>query len=319
MVSMIRRAYMNNFQRKEIDQKAVRIVSSIKCSEMELIQTLQQVESLRIFQDFGFTSLFAYCTERLGLSEDRACTYIGVARLSKEIPTVKTAIERNELSISNARKLFKVITPQNEKAWLETAKHSSTRELQVLIATERPEEKVKESVKPIAESLFELRCSLSSNGEKLLTRALDLLSSKERKSLSRGEALEAVLEDFIKRHDPVKKAERALSRKEIKLPVARRVVQKGKRTAIPAAVGHVVVQQTQGQCTYRDFRGNRCSNRRWVDKHHVLEVSHGGTHTAENLTVLCSAHHRMVHKGPAFSHFFSSAIFSPRQRSHFRC
>ncbi len=291
---------MNNFQRKEIDQKAVRIVYSIKCSENELIEILQQVESLRIFEDFGLTSLFTYCTERLGLSEDRAFTYIGVARLAKEIPTVKAAIERNELSISNARKLVKVITPQNEKVWLETAKHSSTRELQVLIATERPEEKVIERVKPIAKSLFELRCSLSSNGEKLLTRALDLLSSKEKKSVSRGEALEAVLEDFIKRHDPVKKAERALSKKTTKLPVARRVVQEGKRTAIPAAVGHVVVHQAQGQCTYRDFRGARCSSRRWVDKHHVQEVRHGGLNTPENLTMFCSAHHRLVHKGIFF-------------------
>ena len=52
---------MGSLTRKEIDQKALRIVSNIKRSETGLIETLQDVEKYRIFEDFGLTSLFADC------------------------------------------------------------------------------------------------------------------------------------------------------------------------------------------------------------------------------------------------------------------
>ena len=216
--------------------------------------------------------------------------------MAKEIPAVKEAIENRELSITGAKKLVNVITPENKALWLEKAKSSSTRQLERDIAKEKPETKIKERVRPIAESLFELRCALSSNGEKLLTQALDLLSSKRKKAVHHGEAIEAILEEFVERHDPVKKAERALARKKTDELVARPTKKNGKRTAVSRPVAHIVTLAAQGQCVHVDYRGVRCSNRRWVQKHHHQEVSRGGLHTPENLTLLCSAHHRLVHR-----------------------
>jgi hypothetical protein len=40
-----------------------------------------------------------------------------------------------------------------------------------------------------------------------------------------------------------------------------------------------------------------CTNRLYVHAHHVHHWAHGGLTTADNLVLLCSAHHRLVHEG----------------------
>ena len=35
-----------------------------------------------------------------------------------------------------------------------------------------------------------------------------------------------------------------------------------------------------------------------IDRHHVINVAHGGLSEAGNLQLLCSGHHRMKHQSP---------------------
>jgi HNH endonuclease len=48
----------------------------------------------------------------------------------------------------------------------------------------------------------------------------------------------------------------------------------------------------EGRCR---FPG--CENRRWVDAHHILHWARGGETRLDNLVLLCSRHHRLVHEG----------------------
>jgi hypothetical protein len=276
--------------RKEIDNKAVRLSNDIKRNELELIETLQWVERLRIYEDFGLTSLFAYCFERLGISEDRSYTYMKIARKAVEVPALKQAIADDKLSLTNAKKLAKVITPENQSMWMEKGTTLSSRNLEKEIAKEKPEEKVKEKVKPLSESLYELRCTLSPKAVELLERTMDLL-----KKQNRGEVLENVLEEFVERHDPIKIAERAQKR-NAQPSVARPAYKNGKRTPTPKAMANEALRQAGGQCTHVDRRGVRCPNRRYLQNHHPHHVSGGGAHSPQNLSVLCSPHHAMHHR-----------------------
>ena len=70
---------------------------------------------------------------------------------------------------------------------------------------------------------------------------------------------------------------------------------KSKREAILAATSHKVILRVGCQCTHIDAEGNRCTSRRWLEVHHIVEVSKGGTNDLSNLTTLCSAHHRHLH------------------------
>ena len=70
------------------------------------------------------------------------------------------------------------------------------------------------------------------------------------------------------------------------------VLDVGRRTrAIPTAIKRALWLRDQG-CR---FPG--CANRRFVHGHHVRHWLHGGRTSLDNLLLLCSFHHRLVHEG----------------------
>ncbi len=69
------------------------------------------------------------------------------------------------------------------------------------------------------------------------------------------------------------------------------VVPEGKTRRIPGSLRRAV-RARDGGC-----RWPGCTQRRYVDVHHVTFVSAGGRTTLSNLTTLCKAHHRLVHEG----------------------
>ncbi len=61
------------------------------------------------------------------------------------------------------------------------------------------------------------------------------------------------------------------------------------------AMRKVVTAQAH-QCTYQDpWTQFRCDKERFLHIHHKLPVAKGGTNALDNLTLLCSAHHRLEH------------------------
>ncbi len=66
----------------------------------------------------------------------------------------------------------------------------------------------------------------------------------------------------------------------------------GRRTrAIPTAIRRALWIRDQG-CR---FPG--CSNKRFVHGHHLEHWLHGGRTSLDNLVMLCSFHHRLIHEG----------------------
>jgi hypothetical protein len=67
----------------------------------------------------------------------------------------------------------------------------------------------------------------------------------------------------------------------------------GRKTrAIPASIRRALDSRSGGHC---QFPG--CENRRWVDAHHIVHWARGGQTKIDNLVLLCSHHHRLVHEG----------------------
>lgn len=67
----------------------------------------------------------------------------------------------------------------------------------------------------------------------------------------------------------------------------------GRKTrAIPPSIRRAIDARDEGHC---QFPG--CENRRWVDAHHIVHWARGGQTKIDNLVLLCSRHHRLVHEG----------------------
>jgi len=71
-----------------------------------------------------------------------------------------------------------------------------------------------------------------------------------------------------------------------------RVLDVGRKTrAVPVAIRRALWSRDRG------CRFPMCSNRRFVHAHHVEHWVHGGSTSLDNLVLLCSFHHRLLHRG----------------------
>jgi hypothetical protein len=62
--------------------------------------------------------------------------------------------------------------------------------------------------------------------------------------------------------------------------------------SIPPALRRTVLRRDAGRC-----RVPGCRHATFVDVHHLVPRAGGGANVAENLVILCSAHHRAIHRG----------------------
>jgi 5-methylcytosine-specific restriction endonuclease McrA len=293
--------------------------------EAELMKIIKEIHQSKAFVTWGFTSLFDYCVQELKLSEASTSNFSAVAKKAKEVPSLSLAVETGELSISKARKIAPVVTKENHNQWLALAKTSTSREIEKAVAIAQPKLAVKETMRFVAENVISITTAFSEEESELLKRVMDIESQKTRKASSRKDALVAALKEYLEHHDPVLKAKRAEMRaqkkhmnsleqkasaikstvesKEISTHELRKSVPGQKplrhvpgvrRAVLPAALIHAVHMRDQRQCTHSQ-NNKRCGAIRWLDIHHIVPRSHGGKDILENLTTVCSAHHRMIH------------------------
>ncbi len=260
----------------QIHEEALELVSRYKKCEAELIAILQRINRHKVYQRLKCRSLFEYTVRILKLSESVAYNFIVVARKAEEVPQLMTALSTGQLTVAKARKITPVLNKANHREWLDKAEHLPARKLELEVATANPRAAIVESAKFVSADRVNLQIGVSAITMNKLRQVQNLLSQRARRALSLEETLEVVLDLCLEAKDPLRKAERLSHRK--KQPLARQVDLRDQR-----------------QCTFQDENGQRCEERRWLDVHHVVPRSKGGEDTLENLTTLCSGHHRLVH------------------------
>ncbi len=285
-----------------LHQKAIHLSKEFKRVEADLVDVLQKIDEQKIFRKMGFASLFDYATKGLSLSESVAYGLIAVSRKSREIPELKTAVAQGELSLSQAKRITSVLTKENAPELIEKAKTMSQREIEKVVATLNPKASVGDRTRFISADRIELKTSLREECMRKIRRIQDLESQKTKKACDLEATLEAMADFYLERQDPVMKSERILKKPSLR-KVERKVECKTeggavspKRLRFTNEIKHRIHQRDQTQCTHVDSLGRRCSNKRWVEIHHIIPVSEGGDNSPENLTTLCHAHHRMTHE-----------------------
>jgi len=288
-----------------IHKKALEVVAKFKQAEADLISILQEIEDHRVFMKLGYTSLFNYCVQALGLSESVTSNFVTVARKARHAPVLQAAILNGTLSVSKARKITSVLTLENQDEWVEKAKQMTTRKLEQEVARVATREAMPERLRFVSEDRLELQLGISKATEEKLRRVQDLESQRTARSVSLEETLETLLEVYLDSKDPMERARRVMKRRSAEpdndayASVTGHTKQpkpSENRKLVTAIVRHQVHLRDEGQCTHLNAHGERCENRRWIDAHHVRPRSLGGANTPENLILLCSAHHRMEHE-----------------------
>ncbi len=115
----------------------------------KLVAALAEFDRRRLFLPLGFTSLFSYCTNRLGLSQDEAFHRIEAARVARRFPLTLAYLEKGAITLTTARLLGPHLTADNCRSLLETASHQKKPEVEMLIARLQPKPDVPSTLRKL--------------------------------------------------------------------------------------------------------------------------------------------------------------------------
>ena len=113
----------------------------------EFLAYLAELDESQIFLDLGFSSLFEYCVEALGLCESTAGRHIAAARVCRNHPQVFAMVARGALHASALSLLRKHLTTENAAELFELCKQRSARRVEELLAARFPRPDVRDLVR----------------------------------------------------------------------------------------------------------------------------------------------------------------------------
>jgi len=292
----------------------------------------------------GYGSLFDYCTQVLRLSEDATCNRIQAARACRDFPVILDLLASGAMSLTSVRMLRPHLTPENHEAVLARACGRSRRKIEALIAELAPRPDVPSSVRklPTAPPVPTLMPATKSTATPISAppplvatrRPIIETTSPERyrvqftigkDSHDKLRRVQALLRREIPDGDPAAIFDRALSLllekvEKAKLgaaakPRAPRPIRPGTdrqlRTPIvpsrdvPRDVQRAAWRRDGGQCGFVAPDGHRCTERTFLELHHIRPHALGGLATVENISLRCRRHNQ----------YEAELVFGPRGAS----
>ena len=290
-----------------------------------LVASLAELDERRLYLGEGYSSLFTYCTQALHLSEHAAYGRIEAARTVRRFPLLLELLADGAVTLTTICLLAPHLTAENHIEVLESARRKSKRDVEHLVAALRPKpampssvrklpavrasevpgmrpeaaaplrvepcpEAVPESVPvqsrrvavvaPIAPAQYKIQITVSADTYNKLRRAQDLL----RHTIPNGDPAAIFDRALTLLLTNLEKTKLAAATR----PHAPRASAKASRH-IPAAVRREVWKRDGGQCAFVG-RDGRCTERGFLEFHHVIPYALDGPTTAENLQLRCRAH-----------------------------
>jgi len=227
-----------------------------------LVEHLAEVERRKLHLALGYSSLFVYARERLGLSEHEAYVRIHAARASLRHPAILDGLRTGELSLS----AVKVVAPHLEThpELLDEAKGQSKRQVERAVAekTGAGSARAEWRARPLPGGKVELTFVVEEEVAELLEEALDTTMHE----------------------NPQRDGSQALARALQLLVAARRKP----RARVPAAAERAVPGPRR--CAFVGKHGRICGETRFLELDHIVPKARGGTNDSANLRWLCRDH-----------------------------
>ena len=294
-----------------------------------LIAHVAVMDERRLYLGEGCSSLFTYCVRVLHFSESGAYRRVEAARVARRFPVILELLSAGRINLTTIRLLAPELTPANHRHLLEAATHKSRLEVEELIARRRPQLPVASIVRqlpthaaslvvpalnvtqapeaaagtapavpeaspalvikpparpivvPLSPKRYKTQFTASDETHDLPRRAQDLL----RHQIPSGDV-----------GDVVAKALRLLVKHLEQEKIAATDHPRGRRGSdprsrhIPAEIRRKVWQRDGGQCAFVAHNGRRCTERAFLEFHHVVPYAAGGEATADNIELRCRAH-----------------------------
>jgi 5-methylcytosine-specific restriction endonuclease McrA len=298
----------------------------LRGAQHSLAVHLAQMERERLHLQLGHASVVEYARLRLDLPPREVRELLRVGRKLARLPRIDAAMAAGEIDLSRVREIVRVATEDTEQAWLERARELNAHQVQRAVAVTHvgqppPAGEPEPQRHPARQRLvFEVE---SADAQVILDalRVLRAQTGVTEEEASDGVLLAAMARRHI--HDaqvteaPTGEAYRVVVERcaeceeahGVKSDVSDTVVEEAlcdallvemrpekgagrTSSTIPPRVRERVLARDHYCCTVPG-----CQNRLWLALHHLVHRSCGGQHTDQNLTTVCSVHHRVIHDG----------------------
>lgn len=297
---------------RDLLDATARAAGAERHSTVELLRLLAELDARRLYLSEGCSSLFAYCTQVLHLSEHAAYHRIEAARAATQFPVVLDLLAEGALTLTTVALLRSQLTSENYGRLLDAARHKTKREVEHQIAclAPQPDQKtlvrrvaapalieapvpaaderpappplmhVRPVVIPLAETRYLIKVTVSAKTHANLRRAQDLL----RHTVPNGDPaaiLDRALTILVEHLERAKVA-------KTERPRPGTSVQSNSRR-VPAAVRRAVWKRDQGRCAFEGPQG-RCRETGHLEFHHIIPFTDGGPAETANISLRCRAH-----------------------------
>ena len=295
-----------------------------------LIAVLGEVDARRLYLAEGCSSLFTYCTQVLHLSEHAAYGRIEAARAARTWPAVLQLLADGSVHLTAVTLLAPHLTAENHRDLLAAVRHKSKRDVEAIVAALRPRPPVASSFRklpvpvsrPIVANVPIHAAVAEVSGENIEPHDRQMPSPPVEPS-RRPIEIRPLAPEYYKvqftvsreTHDKLRQAQDLLRHRvpngdvaaifDRALSLLLAELQRSKHAAttrprltettgtqsrhVPAAVRRDVWDRDGGQCAFVGAVG-RCSERGWLEYHHVVPFADGGATAADNLQLRCRAH-----------------------------
>src|SRR6185295_7100208 len=125
------------------------LVLAERAATAEVIEHLMEIDRRKLYLDQACSSLYRYCMDRLGYSEDEAHRRVRVARVAQRLPRVLDELRSGALHLTGLFLLSMHLRDHNAEALLAEARGQSRREIEKLLARWFPQPDTGTRIQPI--------------------------------------------------------------------------------------------------------------------------------------------------------------------------
>jgi hypothetical protein len=124
-----------------------------------LVSLLSEVDARRLYLGEGYSSMFAFCTRALYMSEHAAYARIDAARAARRFPEILGGLADGRVSLTTVGLLTPHLTDENFESLLEAAQYKSKRDVERLIATLHPQPDIAASIRALPDRTLAVRAA----------------------------------------------------------------------------------------------------------------------------------------------------------------
>ena len=322
-----------NLSPEHVDARFRQAHRARRTAERALAFYLKEVNDRRLYEAFGYASIRHYARDAAELTNRQTRELLRVAGALEDLPLLAKAYASAALPWSSVREVCRVATAQTEAKWIEEASRLSCRAVEQLVSracfgdspAKARERRAGEGVgvesvplilrvRPEIKAAFEeaLREALRASGGESLEEALVYMTERTLEGIEAAEG-----EEEGAREDRMGESRFQVVLYRCEACGGASVGKEGNPAppsleARASCDGVTVELSSEGQTSktvspkarrsvlLRD--GHRCvvpgcTNRLWLEVHHLVPLAAGGSNESENLATLCSRHHALVHEG----------------------